>query len=147
MAAVVSLCPRYHHAVELIGRRWTGAIIRCLLHGRARYNELRTIIPEISDRMLSERLRELELEGVVVRTVIPDSPVRVEYELTAKGRALEDAVVAIGEWAGKWVTAEDVARGADSPPAKSSSAKVARPAAKATARVVAKRARDVSRHR
>ena len=98
-----SFCPKYHHAVELIGRRWTGAVIRALLRGRARYNELRAKIPDISDRMLSERLRELESEGLLVRVVVPETPVRVEYELTEKGRALEPVVRSIGEWAERWV--------------------------------------------
>ena len=96
------LCPRFHRAVELIGRRWTGAVIRLLLQQRMRYAELRNVIPEISDRMLSERLRELEEEGIIERIVIPATPVRVEYELTAKGRALEPALNAIGHWAERW---------------------------------------------
>jgi DNA-binding HxlR family transcriptional regulator len=112
MSDAVNLCPRFHVAVELVGGRWTGAIISCLLGGRARYNELRAAIPEISDRMLSERLRVLETEGVVTRTVVPESPVRVEYELTAKGRALEDAIEAIGKWATRWISEEDLARSA-----------------------------------
>ena len=98
------LCPRYHHAVELLGRRWAGAIVNVLLRGPARYNELRSEIPEISDKMLAERLKELEVEGVLTRTVIPEPPVGVEYRLTEKGRALEVAVSAIGKWAEKWVT-------------------------------------------
>src|SRR6476620_12586283 len=93
------LCPRFHKAIELIGSRWTGAVLRLLLNGRARFAELRDAIPDISDRMLSERLRELESEGIVARLVIPDSPVRVEYELTDKGRALERALAEIGKWA------------------------------------------------
>ena len=97
------LCPRYHHAVELIGRRWAGAIVNILMRGPARYNELRAEIPDISDKMLAERLKELELEGVLTRTVIPQPPVGVEYQLTEKGRALESAVTAIGKWAEKWV--------------------------------------------
>jgi len=98
-----ALCPRYHHAVELLGRRWTGAIISILLRGPARYNEIRTEIPDISDRMLAERLKELEAEGLLVRTVIPEPPVGVEYALTEKGRALESAVLAIAKWAERWI--------------------------------------------
>ena len=109
MSDAAEVCPRYHLAVELIGRRWTGAIIQRLLAGRARYNELRATIPDISDRMLSERLRELEMAGIVVRTVVPEIPVRVEYELTAKGRALEDALAAIAKWSTRWVTDADLA--------------------------------------
>jgi DNA-binding HxlR family transcriptional regulator len=100
-----TVCSRYHQAVELIGRRWAGAILRLLLGGRARYHELRNAIPEISDRMLAERLRELEAEGLVSRIVIPETPVRVEYELTEKGRALEEAICAIAKWAEAWIPA------------------------------------------
>jgi DNA-binding HxlR family transcriptional regulator len=112
MSDAANVCPRFHVAVELIGGRWTGAIINRLLAGRARYNELRAAIPEISDRMLSERLRALEAEGVVTRTVVPDTPVRVEYELTTKGSALQGALDAIGKWATKWISEEDLARAA-----------------------------------
>lgn len=101
--ADAAFCPRYHKAVELIGRRWAGAIVRALLPGPARYCELSEAIPDISDRMLAERLRELEGEGVVTRTVIPSSPVRIEYELTSKGRALETTVNAIASWANEWI--------------------------------------------
>ena len=100
-----SFCPRFLHAVELVGRRWTGSILRALLGGPSRYHELRSAIPDLSDRMLSERLRELEAEGIVTRTVIPDSPVRVEYALTEKGRALEATIVAIAAWAETWLPA------------------------------------------
>ena len=99
------LCARFHKAVELIGRRWSGAIIQILLNGPARYAELRSAIPDITDRMLSERLRELEEEAIVARTVVPETPVRVEYSLTPKGRALAPALAAIGHWAEKWVEA------------------------------------------
>jgi DNA-binding HxlR family transcriptional regulator len=96
------LCTAFHAAIELIGRRWTGAIIFLLLRSRSRYATLRDAIPDITDRMLSERLQELEQEGIVERTVLPESPVRVEYSLTRKGQALATAVDAIGEWAHKW---------------------------------------------
>ena len=98
----IELCHRYHEAIELIGRRWTGAIIFLLLRSRCRFATLRDGIPEITDRMLSERLQELEQNAIVERTVIPETPVRVEYSLTKKGRALADAVEAISVWADKW---------------------------------------------
>ena len=100
------LCARFHRASELIGRRWTGAIIFCLLKSKCRFATLRDAIPDITDRMLSDRLQELEQEGIVERTVIPDMPVRVEYALTRKGRALGSAVDAIADWAHKWTKAE-----------------------------------------
>lgn len=112
MSDAGDLCPRFHVAVELIGGRWTGAIINRLLAGRARFNELRAAVPEISDRMLSERLRVLEIEGLLTRTVVPETPVRVEYELTTKGRGLQEALDAIGKWASRWITDDDLARAA-----------------------------------
>jgi DNA-binding HxlR family transcriptional regulator len=98
----VAVCDNFHHAIELIGRRWTGAIIFVLLRSPCRFAHLREAIPDITDRMLSDRLRELELEGVLERTVTPETPVRIDYALTKKGRALANAFHAIGEWAHKW---------------------------------------------
>lgn len=98
-----AFCPYYQQAVELIGRKWTGVILRAQLHGILRFSELKAAIPALSDRMLSERLKELEAEGLVVRRVIPDTPVRVEYLLTAKGRALGAVVEVISSWADQWL--------------------------------------------
>ena len=100
------LCSKFHRASELIGRRWTGAIIFMLMETRCRFATLRKGIPEITDRMLSERLFELEQEGIVERTVVPETPVRVEYALTKKGRELAAAIDAIGDWAKKWIEIE-----------------------------------------
>jgi DNA-binding HxlR family transcriptional regulator len=97
------LCPRFHKAIELIGGRWTGALVRLLMGGRARFAELRDAIPEISDRMLSERLRVLEAEDIISRHVLPDPPIRVEYELTQKGKELQKSLEAIGHWAERWI--------------------------------------------
>jgi DNA-binding HxlR family transcriptional regulator len=104
---IPELCQRFHRASELIGRRWTGAIIFVLMKSRCRFAMLRDAIPEITDRMLSERLQELEQEEIVERTVIPETPIRVEYSLTKKGRALTNAIDAIAEWAHKWVELEE----------------------------------------
>ena len=129
------LCVRFHRAVELIGGRWTGAVIQLLFHGRMRFAELRAAIPDISDRMLSERLRELEQEGIVARSVIPETPVRVEYELTEKGRALEQALGAVGKWAERWVSDPPPDAAAAGPTrAARQSAKASRPAAAAPLR-------------
>ena len=100
-----SLCTRFHRAIELIGRRWTGAIIFVLLQRPCRFAALRSAIPEMTDRMLVERLQELEREGIVERTVVPATPVRVEYALTDKGRALGEAIKAMSAWADKWLPA------------------------------------------
>ena len=101
-AHLPSLCAQFHRASELIGRRWTGAIIFVLLKQRCRFATLRDAIPEITDRMLSDRLQELEAEGIVERTVVPETPVRVEYSLTRKGRDLAGAIDAIAGWAHRW---------------------------------------------
>jgi len=101
-----TFCPSYHRAVELIGRRWTGAILRALLADVKRFNDLAAGVPGLSDRMLAERLRELEAEGLVLRLVIPDIPVRVEYSLTEKGLALESVVHAVAQWAEAWAGVE-----------------------------------------
>jgi len=97
-------CPLYHEAIELIGRRWTGAIVSVLIHRPAlRFGEIAESVPELSDRLLSERMKELEARGVVTRTVHPGRPVRVEYELTEMGRALEPAVQELERWARQWL--------------------------------------------
>jgi DNA-binding HxlR family transcriptional regulator len=100
---VPQLCTRFHYASELIGRRWNGAIIFILLKQTCRFATLRDGIPGITDRMLSERLQELEEEGLVDRTVVPETPVRVEYSLTKKGRALAEAIDSIADWAEKYL--------------------------------------------
>ena len=105
-------CPRYHHAVELVGARWSGAILRALLEGHHRYAEVKAFIPGVSDTMLAQRLRELECEELVERRVIPSAPVRVEYHLTAKGRALGPVVKAVEAWAHEWIPVDSNPSGA-----------------------------------
>jgi DNA-binding HxlR family transcriptional regulator len=97
------VCPYFHEAVELVGKRWTGAIVGALIPGRRRFSELTHAIPQISDRLLSMRLRELEAEGIVEREVVDGSPVRVVYSLTPKGRALEPAIGELATWARQWL--------------------------------------------
>jgi DNA-binding HxlR family transcriptional regulator len=97
------VCPYFHEAVELLGKRWTGAVVHALLAGPMRFSELTHAVPHISDRLLSMRLKELEACGIVARQVYEEPPLRVEYELTSKGRALEPAVTAIRAWACEWL--------------------------------------------
>ena len=97
------VCSRFHHAVELIGRRWSGAIISVMLGGPQCFNELLVAVPGLSDRLLTERLRELESEGLVRRTVIAGPPVRVSYELTEAGESLKPVIESLGRWAERWV--------------------------------------------
>src|SRR5258706_2356381 len=104
--STVSCCPLYHEAVELIGRRWTGAIVAVLLDGgMLRFSEIANALPEMSDRLLSERMKELEARGVVRRTVESGPPVRVRYELTPMGRSLQPALTELRDWARRWLDA------------------------------------------
>jgi DNA-binding HxlR family transcriptional regulator len=111
-------CPRYEHAIQILGKRWTGLLLDALMEGPRRFCELTALVEGLSDRVLSDRLRELETEGVVKRVVYPQIPVRVEYQLTEKGHALKPVIEAIHTWAEQWIelpapassTAEEVAQ-------------------------------------
>ncbi|GGL10138.1 transcriptional regulator [Sphaerisporangium melleum] len=96
-------CPRYHSSIELIGKRWTGVILRELLRGASRFSQLSNAIPDITDKLLAERLKELEAAGVVERRIYPETPVRIEYVLTEKGRDLEGVVREVSRWAEHWL--------------------------------------------
>jgi DNA-binding HxlR family transcriptional regulator len=95
-------CPYFHRAMEIIGRRWAAVIIRALMSGTTRFSEIAATVPGLSDRLLSERLKVLEMEGIVERRVIPEMPVRIEYHLTPKGRDLASVVEAVSEWVRRW---------------------------------------------
>lgn len=97
-----ALCPRLSKAMEMIGKRWTALILYQLLDGPQRFNAIESALP-ISGRLLSERLKELEKEGVVLRTVYSEVPVRVEYNLTDKGLALSGAIREIENWSKTWL--------------------------------------------
>ena len=99
-----AMCPRYEHAIQILGKRWTGLLLDALMHGPRRFCELTSLVEGLSDRVLSDRLRELEVEGIVKRVVYPQIPVRVEYELTEKGYALKPVTDAIHKWAEQWVS-------------------------------------------
>ncbi|MHB1846002.1 MAG: winged helix-turn-helix transcriptional regulator [Deltaproteobacteria bacterium] len=99
------ICPRFQLAVDLLGKRWTGLILNALLRGPTRFGALAASLEVVSERMLSERLKELEAEGIVARRVLTAAPIGVEYELTPKGRALREVFDAIGRWAERWVEA------------------------------------------
>jgi len=98
-------CPHLHEAVELVGRRWTGAILEVMRSaGRPlRFSEIAASIPDLSDRLLSERVKELEARGLVEREVHPGPPVRVTYSLTDMGHALEPALSELKSWAQAWL--------------------------------------------
>lgn len=96
------VCPHFHAAIELIGKRWTGAIVFALTEGPLRFGELARAVPGLSDRLLSQRLRELEQEGLVEREVEAASPVRVTYSLTDVGHELRPAIAELKSWAQRW---------------------------------------------
>lgn len=89
--------------MAILGKRWTGLIVEVLLNGAARFSEIAQAIPSVSDRMLAERLRELEAEGIVIRRVFPEIPVRIVYELSDKGKDLAPVLAAVHQWADRWI--------------------------------------------
>ena len=101
------ISPRYTYAVQLLGKRWTALVLHALLQGPLRFSQLALLVEGLSDRLLSERLRELEIEGIVQRVVYPQMPVRGEYGLTEKGYALKPVFEAIYAWAEQWVESPD----------------------------------------
>jgi DNA-binding HxlR family transcriptional regulator len=103
MRLIKSMCPKYQAAMEILGKRWTGLILNVLLEGPHRFSALAERLAPVSERMLSERLKELEATGIVKRQVQPESPVRIQYELTPKGRALQTVVTAVSQWAEEWM--------------------------------------------
>lgn len=97
------LCPRFEKAIDILSKRWTALIVFQLLSGPQRFSEIGALLPNLSGKVLTERLRELESEGLVRRDVFPDIPVRIEYSLTDKGLALAPLFEDIGQWATKWI--------------------------------------------
>lgn len=101
-----ALCPKFEKAMKIISQRWAGLIIYQLLSGPQRFCSIESAI-SISGRLLSERLKDLEHEGIVNRKVYPETPVRIEYSLTEKGRALEPVLREIERWADQWVDVKE----------------------------------------
>lgn len=100
---LAAYCPRFHRAMQIMGPRWTSEIVRSLLAGASRFCEIREVIPGLSDRMLAERLRSLEGEGLVIRSVLPERPPTVRYELSDKGGALAAVIGEVAAWADDWI--------------------------------------------
>ena len=96
------VCKHFQQAAELLGKRWNPQLVRALLAGDARFSDLRSAIPQISDNLLSERLKELEAAEVVTRTVTPDTPVRILYGLSERGRDLAGVIGELATWAERW---------------------------------------------
>jgi len=104
------VCARFHRAIELIGTRWSGAILRALGTGHHRYVHIKAAVPGLSDTMLATRLRSLEEDGLIERMVLTNPPGSVEYHLTRMGSELEPVLDAIIAWSHTWLTT-----GADEP--------------------------------
>ncbi|NIK70152.1 MULTISPECIES: winged helix-turn-helix transcriptional regulator [unclassified Paenibacillus] len=98
-----TMCPKYEAAADILGKKWTGLIIRVMLGGPKRFKEIKEQIPEMSDKMLTDRMKELESQSIVKRTVYPEMPVRIEYELTPKGRELQPVIESIQSWGEQWM--------------------------------------------
>jgi DNA-binding HxlR family transcriptional regulator len=101
------LCPKYQRAMALLGKRWTWLVLRVLLDGPCRFGDFLERIRGISDPILSERLKELEAQGLVQRRVLPETPVRVEYALTPKGQGLREVLLLLHRWADAWEEVDD----------------------------------------
>lgn len=101
-----SLCPRFERGMQIVSKRWIGLIIHQLLSGPQRFCTIEDALPNISGRLLSERLKDLEHEGIVRREVFPETPVRIEYSLTDKGLALEPVIREIEKWSSQWIRLE-----------------------------------------
>ena len=99
----IQMCPRFETAFSFLGKRWNGLIIQGLMSGPKRFKDISNLIPSMSDKMLSERMKDLELEGILIRHVYPETPVRIEYELTDKGRGLKPVMDQIQSWAESWI--------------------------------------------
>jgi Predicted transcriptional regulators len=97
------MCPKYEAAADILGKKWTGLIIRVMLGGPKRFKEIKEQIPEMSDKMLTDRMKELESQNIVKRTVYPEMPVRIEYDLTPKGRELQPVIESIQNWGEHWM--------------------------------------------
>ncbi|MEU4096772.1 helix-turn-helix domain-containing protein [Streptomyces sp. NPDC026673] len=94
-------CPSFQGALELVGRRWTGSILFAAAHGARRFGEYRAVIAGISDRLLAQRLKELEAEGLIERSVIPSTPVQIRYALAPDGQALLAALQPLVHWSAR----------------------------------------------
>ncbi|MET8438825.1 helix-turn-helix domain-containing protein [Streptomyces sp900116325] len=91
-------CPNFEGTLELIGRRWTGSVVQAAARGARRFGEYRAMIDGISDRLLSQRLKELEAAGLIDRAVVPTTPVQILYQLTPDGQALIEALLPLSQW-------------------------------------------------
>ena len=98
-----NMCPRFEKAVDLLSKRWVALIVFVLMPGPRRFGEIESCLSNLSGKVLSDRLKEMEIEGIIERTVYPEMPVRIEYSLTPKGTALAPILGEIGNWSTDWI--------------------------------------------
>jgi DNA-binding HxlR family transcriptional regulator len=96
-------CPKFHTTIELIGRRWNGAILLAIIRGADRYKDVLDAVPGLSERLLAQRLKELEQAQIIARDVVPSTPVRVTYHLTPRGTELAKAIEPLLSWGDRWI--------------------------------------------
>lgn len=97
------MCPRFEKAVDVLSKRWVALIVFVLMQGPRRFGEIESCLSNLSGKVLSDRLKEMENEGIIQRTVYPEMPVRIEYSLTAKGTALAPILGEISNWSTEWI--------------------------------------------
>ncbi|MEU3985369.1 helix-turn-helix domain-containing protein [Streptomyces sp. NPDC026672] len=96
-------CPKFHAAVELVGRRWNGAVLLAIIRGADRYKDVLEAVPGLSERLLAQRLKELEQAEIIERQVAPTTPVRITYRLTPRGVELARAIEPLLAWGDRWM--------------------------------------------
>ncbi|NIH78899.1 winged helix-turn-helix transcriptional regulator [Amycolatopsis viridis] len=96
-------CPYFASAMDMLGRRWAATVLRALLAGATRFSDISSAVPGMTDKLLSQRLKDLEADGLVERTVQASTPVRIEYRLTEKGAALGKVLLELNQWALEWI--------------------------------------------
>jgi len=96
-------CPYYAAAMDMLGRRWAATVLRALLAGATRFRDIAGAVPDMTDKVLAQRLKDLEADGLIERTVQPTTPVRIEYRLTEKGTALGKVLLELNRWALEWI--------------------------------------------
>ncbi|OJF95364.1 helix-turn-helix domain-containing protein [Alkalibacterium sp. 20] len=97
------ICPKFEQSFAILGKKWTGLIIDVLLDGPRRFKDLSQSISGVSDRVLVERLKELEKEGIVTKDLDDSCDMKSGYCLTEKGKALKNVMIEVQEWADQWV--------------------------------------------
>lgn len=102
----LTVCPKFERAFQVLGKKWNGLIIEILLQGERHFSSIAGAIPELSDRMLAMRLKELETMGIVERLVDTGYPVQVTYRLTEKGREIKPILSQVHHWADKWFASD-----------------------------------------